>query len=76
MEMGGIEPPSRAFSRGYPTGLVGVSLSLLGSHRQDPSQPSRIELDLARTGAWARGTPVLRRPLQTHRGKVRADVAA
>ncbi len=76
VEMGGVEPPSRAFSRGSPTGVVGAFLSLLGSHRQDPSQPSRITLDLARTGAWARGTPVLRRPLRTHRGEVRADVAA
>jgi hypothetical protein len=76
VEMGGVEPPSRAFSRGYATGLVGVLLSLPGSHRQDPGQPSRITLDLARTGAWARGTPVLRRPLRTHQGRVRADVAA
>jgi len=76
VEMGGVEPPSRAFSRGYATGLVGVLLSLPGSHRQDPGQPSRITLDLARTGAWARGTLVLRRPLRTHQGRVRADVAA
>jgi len=76
VEMGGVEPPSRAFSRGSATGLAGVLMSLPGSHRQDPGQPSRIRLDLARTGAWARGTPALRRPLRTRRGGVRADVAA
>jgi len=75
VEMGGVEPPSRTFSRRYPTSLAGALI--YRCERPPAGYRTRSQM------IFERGYPALHPPAprlcvaqhRTRRGEVRVDVA-